>query len=1316
MISTYSTDTKILRTIRTSDNAESVSTNRTANMGTFSTFQTHSKVQSSVIATALVTPTRQANFSKQRSSQTTYGKLNSSHLQWNETSIMAVYSNSINFSVQQSATSVRGHKSAKTTLIASSHMEVSSSFLSKTSRQPHRTNARNTAKLGRTTTTSDDDMVTSKTSDMNLSKTSGSAMKSYPNVRPHTSASNLFLSSRIILPSQSENNLANWSDFRQLSSASEVNGTFVKTAWPSRELTSSSGAVFGKRKADESISKTSYVINSASSASLPTQLGASRTNQTHLSPSSVVGVSAKKSVIARTSVPQRNSSRYRVLKKPENTSDDQYDSSTSYTKYGLPTKSILVLNSTNRVEFQTKLELSSSTSTASKLNFSSAEHQHVSSIHLPLSFHSSTVTSFNIVSSTETTRIHSTTDVYPTTELLTLTMYTADTTEVSLPKENHTTTSIFSNTTLSTLNDTSSSIPIIVFVSSTLAYGMSGSPPHSSDVSSTRFRSIIATTNKSRVFQKESLSLTKMQVTSTNYFGWSTEKASNINAVINSTKEASLESSIMKDFSDNEAHSSSKFNKYTTVSPNSALFMASSSNTHVQSVVPIYTPCYISYMMTVSHRITQSFASSNVGVSPSRSMLLMSTSMQNFSSKKLNSVTSSPFHNMNSLMVKSNVPITTTMLPATSPSMFGESVYQDNTLTEWVFSNMTTSVDNAMYGERTSNKKSIVTSHILAFSASRSQLTFSNYINVTAIGSNITSPGVRSSLTNPNLILPTVSMMQTGNTSSKGVDVGNVQSSTSIANSGFFNNFSKNANYSWNVQETTPSGNRFGDNNETISSNFAVSSTYAKLALSTFPLNHTSTRSYGTQISTLATLNSIGINVASNRNESVPQTPPVISQMVTLSNSTLTVSSSITMRTSNILLTIQSSPGISSWLGKSTAINSMKMGLLATVTSVMNAHNNRTGTENIPQPTPVLSRMPSLNNSTLTVSLLALSLGLDVSFSSRSSQGKLSLLEKAVFVNSTKMGAQSMLSVRFETVSRSKAAIMTIQQNSNGYFTLYVIPTSSLGLCFVGYSTILANVQVSSVNPNTTLVYSSNKTNSTKVTISISSNVVISSTDFLSSSIYRTFTFGVPSLVTRLGVNKSSILLRSQAQNGSSEFKLNTSSLKTSLVGLDTSAIEKTLRSVIRNAILSTISSSASYAVVTRIETPSSNLSHTDLAPSPTIPKLTTTYTAETYTVRSIFSPDMSQVFASIRILPAASTIVSVSSSSVAITKAPNLSVNENSILLIVLQVAPAIDVTTAVFKYNVEKNLNVIYRSGLFVEKGRKRRSIMPVSRVEVR
>ncbi len=316
--------------------------------------------------------------------------------------------------------------------------------------------------------------------------------------------------------------------------------------------------------------------------------------------------------------------------------------------------------------------------------------------------------------------------------------------------------------------------------------------------------------------------------------------------------------------------------------------------------------------------------------------------------------------------------------------------------------------------------------------------------------------------------------------------------------------------------------------------------------------------------------------------------------------------------------------------------------------------------------------------------------------------------------------SSSILSHVLETESRRKPIVGTEKQ-SVGYFTHYVIPTSSLGLCLVSYSTIFVNISnQSSVTPNTSLVYA---TASVQTWLSVSSSGEINSTRIFSSSavisfnasskkmlysVNRTSAIVKASLESSLVVNGSSISVSSQGERLSSGIILSTSSLGPWYSSPNASHLGHSFSQNVGNATSGLTQSTT--MVFSKSSSPITPGTEIPVLPSPTVVKATATYSHKTYTVGNIL-PNMSLTSTVYQISPSVSTVVQ--SSSVATTHTPT--VDDNSTLMIVLNVPESTLVNTTAFKTNLEEKLNKVYRKGRVVKSRRRRRSTVPDSRVEV-
>ena len=312
------------------------------------------------------------------------------------------------------------------------------------------------------------------------------------------------------------------------------------------------------------------------------------------------------------------------------------------------------------------------------------------------------------------------------------------------------------------------------------------------------------------------------------------------------------------------------------------------------------------------------------------------------------------------------------------------------------------------------------------------------------------------------------------------------------------------------------------------------------------------------------------------------------------------------------------------------------------------------------------------------------------------------------------LGESSVLSSRvLETKSESRSS-----KQSVGYFTYHVIPTSSLGLCLVSYSTVFVNVSLQSprtsmhtsqLNATTTLESSSlsslGKINSTGVSTSTttarfngSSTTLLSSTTVVKSSVHRSYV-----------VNKASILSRSQSQNISS-------ATSTMLLRISTSSSLNRTPSLNVSSQLFTMSNPSSSS-------PRASRTEISALPSETV-AITTSWThSQLVNTKSYIATTNIVAYRSLNksltstVHQATPTLSSVvPQSSVTTTHAPTSSVDENSMLLIVLAIDETINVMTNEFKAKIEEKLKIIYQEGRGVPHNqRRRRSTDSDSRVEV-
>ena len=309
------------------------------------------------------------------------------------------------------------------------------------------------------------------------------------------------------------------------------------------------------------------------------------------------------------------------------------------------------------------------------------------------------------------------------------------------------------------------------------------------------------------------------------------------------------------------------------------------------------------------------------------------------------------------------------------------------------------------------------------------------------------------------------------------------------------------------------------------------------------------------------------------------------------------------------------------------------------------------------------------------------------------------------------LGESSVLSSRvLETKSESRSSKQPV-----GYFTYHVIPTSSLGLCLVSYSTVFVNVSLQSprtsmhtsqLNATTTLESSSlsslGKINSTGVSTSTttarfngSSTTLLSSTTVVKSSVHRSYV-----------VNKASILSRSQSQNISS-------ATSTMLLRISTSSSFNRTPSLNVSSQLFTMSNPSSSS-------PRASRTEISALPSETV-AITTSWThSQLANTKSYISTTNIVAYRSLnksltstvhQVTPTFSSVVP--QSSVTTTDAPTSSVDENSMLLIVLAIDETINVMSNEFKAKIEEKLKILYQKGRGVK--RRRRSTGSNSSVEV-
>lgn len=336
--------------------------------------------------------------------------------------------------------------------------------------------------------------------------------------------------------------------------------------------------------------------------------------------------------------------------------------------------------------------------------------------------------------------------------------------------------------------------------------------------------------------------------------------------------------------------------------------------------------------------------------------------------------------------------------------------------------------------------------------------------------------------------------------------------------------------------------------------------------------------------------------------------------------------------------------------------------------------------------------------------------------------------------------SSAVLSPILDTKSESNAVVRSTNQSAE-YFTYHVIPTSSLGLCLVSYSTVFINdsrqspgtrIPTSLLNWTTTVqtstVSSFGEINSTGILASTTlTSFNASSTTLLYLSLNRTFTVVKPSVHGSYVINKSSILSSSRSQNLSSA--VNTMLLKISM----SSSVKKTPSPNVsylgqsRSEIIWNVSSPLQLFTMTHSKSSSSHASHINISvlPSPTstltssIGKssihsqlLDTESYISTANIAASMSPQ-SLTFTVYQISPTLSSVVAPTS--VPTTHPPTSTVDENSVLLIVLAVNENVNVENITFKTNIEEKLNKVYQTGRFAQRQRSRRSTVSSSSAKV-
>ena len=1148
-------------------NAErSISMNGTISTRHSRTFQNVSttrvaELRSSGIVTAPISSAVNANYSSVKSSQTAVPELLSSKHEHksNETSTKTLSSNSTAiFSLFNGTSIVKDASSnfsiSKTSEYVRRTTEVSSSVLSVVSPQANKTNIHHTTVSSRgniqwTNTSANLSVYEGSTG---LNRSNRTAVMSYFTASPHPSASKSLSSSGIDMVNKSKNSPARSSVLFLLNTTRGVRSVNVTVVSLSKNLNSSSGTIPNSSsiqwKAEETINSTSTSTR-LSSTLLPAQLNNNNTSRVRSGASKFGNISATVSVIPASSTWELNSSH-----------DEHYGINTSHTSYIIPVPSGILLNisSRTRQEFETKVHLSSPSMPVPSLNTdvwnaNSVKEQQFSTVHLAASsrndmFGNSTIAIGSSATSVlrysnKTSAIGHTADVYSTSLLPTLTLFTEqiikNTTSTSLPKGNHTATLIFSKSVRSMAENMSSvdsiekttynatinmkpftshsserqktetkskelvteswaqnisssilvsNLPTSVVRTTVLPLKYSTTHvyntsffPFLSKVLSTSISSSIATSKSDIPFgSKSSVLINSSQSAASSHFELSTESLSNIKAVINSTNQVYHGSSTIQSSSDLLVHSTAEVTKRSSpiMQPSSSLpVLTNSSNMNRVSLIPIYTPCYISYMVTVSRIVTHSFVASTVDIetgaissiqqplvsshsndqshagstplqpTPSTRFLVQHSSTEMFSKSLTQSLSRLPESSM-----QSKHDATVTKSNTRSATINKPNYTQAHNFTKSDISISNVAVSSSVLHELTVNRNltadirnhtTLLIDHSRSISVQNFSVKISKSLNTFPLPNKSTSIVAKYVNFNVSITTTTTSTSTTIVMNSTSPMLNVRMSSNSISGSPFLSysapTKSELAYTSMIENATTLAGHsvRFGSNSVNKSSHQSSNIIPGSVLRQETSISATATSPLFTKHITLHPTQSssvqLGIALSTVSAKQVHQTVSPIVNISNVQSSTTFYKSSFSNLSRNVKTSqdahatlslnhmfsnrsnttttaysdrhdtsVALSPSSFSFNLTNVRIYETTMSTLATVSNLSTiVQSNKTENRNLPQPTPVLSRTPSLNSLSLVLGSSIPILTSKESLSNQNTSAKSTLLDVSGFVNST---------------------------------------------------------------------------------------------------------------------------------------------------------------------------------------------------------------------------------------------------------------------------------------------------------------------------
>ena len=313
------------------------------------------------------------------------------------------------------------------------------------------------------------------------------------------------------------------------------------------------------------------------------------------------------------------------------------------------------------------------------------------------------------------------------------------------------------------------------------------------------------------------------------------------------------------------------------------------------------------------------------------------------------------------------------------------------------------------------------------------------------------------------------------------------------------------------------------------------------------------------------------------------------------------------------------------------------------------------------------------------------------------------------------------------TISAAKTATTKTKRPTVPLFTYYLIPTSSLGSCLVGYSTIyLSNVtgellttttaatprNTSALSPSPVLFTGTSQSSAINASAGSPSPVLFTKT---SQSSAINASAGSPSPVVFTWTSSASSFVVNITSRPMMSLHLNPSSSAT--FQTESSGIDQMNNSTIVKPFLystQNVDASKSFYGSTTIHPRRRTLfSNPTVVASPTsyrasvssIPTPSVQTAPRSVIATSSVSPNVKTSVFTIPLSPSlSSSYSSISPSSSVITTSPTI--NENSLLLIVLSVPLEVNIRTNQFKEDMEETLKDVYQKGQLVQKSRRKRN----------